>query len=229
MFAGMRNGSFVEVYDAPEAIKREIIASYYETILLKDCVANANIRDVKGFKALSFYLTTNLTALFSYSSLARAVNLSDMSVKDYIAALEGSYLFSELNPFSWSLKEQSSTKKKMYLTDNSFMKLGFSFSNNHGKLLENLVFSELQKKGGEVYFYNKTNECDFIVKNGANLTAIQVCYELNEKNQAREVNGLLKLPFEVQERLILTYNQNLQLGEVKAVPFWEYFFSSGAE
>lgn len=222
----MAYGSFVEVYDAPDAIKREIISSYYETILLKDCVANTGIRDVKGFKELSFYLTTNLATLFSYASLARAIKLSDISVKDYIFALESSYLFAELNQFSYSLKEQASTKKKLYLTDNSFMKLSFSFSNNYGKLLENLVFAELQKQGGEIYFYNKNNECDFIVKNEGKLTAIQVCYELNEHNQAREVNGLLKLPFKVHERLIVTYNQNAQLGDVKAVPFWEYFFAA---
>lgn len=222
----MTYGSFVEVYDAPDAIKREIISSYYETILLKDCMANAGIRDVKGFKELSFYLTTNLATLFSYASLARAVNLSDVSVKDYIFALESSYLFSELSQFSYSLKEQSSTRKKLYLTDNSFMKLSFSFSSNYGKLLENLVFAELQKQGGEIYFYNKGNECDFIVKKDGKLTAIQVCYELNERNQTREVNGLLKLPFEVHERLIVTYNQNMQLDEVKAVPFWEYFFEA---
>jgi predicted AAA+ superfamily ATPase len=86
------------------------------------------------------------------------------------------------------------------------------------------VFSELQKRGDEIFFYNKENECDFIIKNEGKLIAIQVCYELNEHNQAREVNGLLKLPFEVHERVILTYNQSMSLGEVSVVPFWEYFF-----
>ncbi|MEN9464853.1 MAG: hypothetical protein RL217_1034 [Pseudomonadota bacterium] len=220
----MTYGSFVEVYNAPDAIKREIISSYYEAIFFKDCVANTGIRDIKGFKELSFYLTSNIVTLFSYSSLARVVKLSDVSVKDYIYALGSSYLFSELNQFSYSLKEQASTKKKLYLTDNSFMKLSFCFSNNYGKLLENLVFSELQKRGDEIFFYNKENECDFIIKNEGKLIAIQVCYELNEHNQAREVNGLLKLPFEVHERVILTYNQSMSLGEVSVVPFWEYFF-----
>jgi predicted AAA+ superfamily ATPase len=121
----MTYGSFVEVYNAPDAIKREIISSYYEAIFFKDCVANTGIRDIKGFKELSFYLTSNIVTLFSYSSLARVVKLSDVSVKDYIYALGSSYLFSELNQFSYSLKEQASTKKKLYLTDNSFMKLSF--------------------------------------------------------------------------------------------------------
>lgn len=231
----MLYGSFVEVYDAPEEVKREIITSYYETILLKDCVANNKIRDVKGFKQLSFYLTTNLTALFSYSALARAIKISDVAVKDYIAALENSFLFNELNQFSYSLKQQASSKKKLYLTDNSFLQLGFSFSKNYGKQLENLVFTELKKQGAEVYFYNQANECDFIVKQENKLIALQVCYQLNEHNQEREIKGLTQLPFEVDEKIVITYNQTSEQAQIKEnlqeelntgikiLPFWEYF------
>lgn len=217
-------GSFVEVYDAPTALKREIVASYFETILLKDCVVNNQVRDIKGFKELSFYLTANLTALYSYSSLAKATGLSDSIVKDYIHALESSYLLNELRLFSYSLKEQMNNRKKPYLCDNSFMKLSYSFSNNHGKLLENLVFTELQKQEAEIYFYNKNTECDFIVKRNGKITAIQVCYELNEQNQKREINGLLNLPFDVDERIILTYNQNQEIDDIRVCAFWEYFF-----
>ena len=50
-------GSFVEIYETPEEFKREILSSYYDTILLKGCVSNNTIRDVKRFKELSFFLT----------------------------------------------------------------------------------------------------------------------------------------------------------------------------
>lgn len=220
----MQYGSFVEVIDIPVDLKRKLITSYYETILLKDCVANAGIRDIKGFKELSFYLITNLTAPYSYSSLARATNVSDVSIKEYIFALESSYLFTELKQFSYSLKEQASNKKKLYLTDNSFAKLTYGFTGNNGRLFENLVFAELQKRGNEIFFYSKGHECDFIIKNEARLTALQVCYQLNEQNQAREINGLLKLPFEVTDRIIITYNQTMMLDNVRVLPFWEYFY-----
>lgn len=220
----MNYGSFVEVYNAPDNLKRDIIASYFETILLKDCVVNNNIRDIKSFKELSFYLTSNLTALYSYSSLSKATNISDSVAKDYIHALESSYLFTELKLFSYSLKEQMNNRKKPYLCDNSFMKLNYSFSNNHGKLLENLVFTELQKQGAEIYFYNKNTECDFIVKKNNKTTAIQVCYELNEQNQSREINGLLNLPFDTDKKVIITYNQNAEIDDIQVCAFWEYFF-----
>ncbi|MDO8454573.1 MAG: ATP-binding protein [Sulfurimonas sp.] len=219
----MKFGSFVEVYAIKEDFKRELLASYYDAILLKDCVANNQIRDIKSFKELSFYALTNLTALYSYASLAKSINIHDKSAKEYISYLENSYLFSELKLFSYSLKEQQNNKKKLYLSDNGFMNLGFSFSSNYGKLLENLVFSELQKKGYELYFYNKEIECDFIAKKENKIVAIQVCYELNEQNKKRELHGLLKLPFEVDEKLIITYNQTQKIDTVTVVSFWEYF------
>ncbi|MFW6307530.1 MAG: DUF4143 domain-containing protein, partial [Campylobacterales bacterium] len=113
-----------------------------------------------------------------------------------------------------------------------FMNLGFNFSSNYGKLLENLVFSELVKKGFELYFYNKTGECDFIAKKEGKTIALQVCYELHDQNRTREINGLFKLPFEVDKKYIITYNQNssaLQgktLEDIEVVSFWEYFFDS---
>ncbi|WP_201766922.1 DUF4143 domain-containing protein [Chrysiogenes arsenatis] len=92
----------------------------------------------------------------------------------------------------------------MYASDNGFLSLGQSISANHGKLLENLICNELQKNGYEIYFYHKEVECDFIARKADRTIAIQVCYELNEHNQKRELNGLLKLPFAVDERVIIT-------------------------
>jgi len=219
----MLYGSFVEVYDHSEEFRRDILTSYYQTILLKDCVANHALRDVKSFKELSFYLLSNITSLYSYSSLAKAIGINDKSAKEYLSYLEESYLCTELKQFSFSLKEQQNAKKKLYFNDNGFVSLSFKFSSNWGKLLQNLVLTELIKEGYEVYFYNKNFECDFIVKKELKMVAIQVCYELNEQNQKRELNGLKKLPFEVDEKIVLTYNQSKTIEDIKILSFWEYF------
>jgi len=220
----MEYGSFVEIYKSKEQFRRDLIKSYYETILLKDCVSNNAIRDVKSFKELSYYLLSNMTSLYSYSSLAKAVAVTDVSTKEYLSYLEDSFLMQELKQFSFSLKEQNSSKKKIYLNDNGFMMLNFRFSQNLGILFENLVYTELIKAGYEVYFYNKNFECDFIVKKENQTIAIQVCYELNERNRKREFNGLKKLPFNVDEKVLLTYNQAEDSHDrIKVIGFWAYF------
>jgi predicted AAA+ superfamily ATPase len=123
----IKYGSFVEIVDNKEEFKREILSSYYDTILLKDCVANNAIRDVKSFKELSFYLLSNVTSLYSYNSLAKAIDINDKSAKEYVSYLEDSYLVDELKHYSYSLKEQNNSKKKIYSNDNGFLSLSYSF------------------------------------------------------------------------------------------------------
>jgi len=227
----LKFGSFIEVYEAKKEFKREILKTYYETILLKDCVSNNQIRDIKSFKELSFYLLTNIASLYSYSSLSKVIKINDKSIKEYISYLEDSFLFNEIRLYSFSLKEQYNNKKKIYIADNGFLELGFSFGSNKGKIFENLVFNELIKSQFELFFYNKTNECDFIAKKDDKILAIQACYELNEQNYKREFKGLIKLPFTVDQKIVLTYNQSNQditfeiPKDIKIASFWEYFFN----
>ncbi|MCK5507320.1 MAG: ATP-binding protein [Desulfobacterales bacterium] len=222
----LKYGSFVEVFDNNEELKRDIISSYYDTILLKDCVSNNYIRDIKSFKELSYYLISNIASPFSYSSLAKAINIHDKSAKEFVQYLQQAYLLSELKLFSWSLKEQQNNKKKPYLIDNGFINLSFQFSSNSGTLLENLVFSEFHKTGKDLYFYNKGFDCDFIIKNKDNtLEAVQVCYELNDQNKKREVGALKKIDnyYKTSSKSIITYNQEIKVEGIKVVPFWKYF------
>jgi len=222
----LKYGSFVEVYDSDEEFKRDIILSYYDTILLKDCVSNNHIRDIKSFKELSYYLISNITSPFSYASLAKAISIHDKSAKEFVQYLQQAYLLSELKLFSWSLKEQQNNKKKPYLIDNGFINLSFQFSSNSGTLLENLVASEFHKAGKELYFYNKGFECDFIIKNKDNtLEAVQVCYELNDQNKKREKGALKKIDnyYKTISKSIITYNQEINVDGIKVVPFWKYF------
>ena len=222
----LKYGSFVEIIDSEEELKRDILSSYYDTILLKDCVSNNHIRDIKSFRELSYYLISNITSLFSYSSLAKATGIHDKSAKEFVQYLQQAYLLSELKLFSWSLKEQQNNKKKPYLIDNGFINLSFQFSSNKGALLENLVFSEFCKAGKELYFYNKGFECDFIIKNKDNtLEAVQVCWELTDQNKKREVGALKKIDnyYQTMSKIIITYNQKTTIEGIKAVPFWQYF------
>ncbi len=221
----LQNGSFIEVFNAKDENKRDLIKSYYDAIILKDCISNNQVRDTKNFRELSFYLLNNITSIFSYNKISKAIGISDLSAKEYIGYLQESFIMQELKQYSFSIKEQISSKKKIYTIDNGFMLLNFKFSSNFGKLLENLVYSELVKNGYEVYFYNKDVECDFIAIKDNCKIALQVAYELNEDNLKRELNGLKKLPFNVDKKYIITYNQEKNLKDnIKAVSFWKFFY-----
>ena len=225
----MEYGSFAEVYKKEDNdYKRELILNYYETIILKDCVANHGIRELKQFKELTKYLISNGCSLYAYSSISKAMNINENSIKNYIYVLEDSYMYNELKQFSYSLKGQVRSKKKGYLTDNSFLgNISFRFARNQGKLFENLVYSELQKQNHELFIFNDAFfECDFLVKKESELIAIQVCYELHNGNREREFKGLKDVAkkFAISKSVLLTYNQEEELEGVEVVPFWKYFW-----
>ena len=63
---------------------------------------------------------------------------------------------------------------------------------------------------GRVFYFSENNECDFVVQRGDEVSElIQVCWELNEKNLKREVDGLLaSAEFTNCKRCkIITFNQ----------------------
>ncbi len=225
----MEFGSFAEVYKKNDSeYQRELILSYYETIILKDCVANHSIREVKQFKELSTYLISNASSLYAYSSISKALGVNENSIKSYIYALEDAYLYHEVKQFSYSLKGQIRSKKKGYLTDNGFLgNISFRFSKNQGKLFENLVFSELQKRGYEIFtFSDGSFECDFLAKKEDELLAIQVCYEFHSGNRERELKGLREVSkkFKVDKQILITYNQEESIEKIETIPFWKYFW-----
>ncbi len=220
----IRFGSFFEVLK--ESIyKREIILSYFETIIFKDCIANNNLRDAKIFKEVVNFLVSNSGNLYSYNSISKAIGINDNSIKEYIRVVEDAYMAKEIKQYSYSLKEQIKGKKKLYINDNGILvQTSFRFSKNYGKNFENLVYTELFKNGYDIYFHNKDFECDFIVKKDKELIAIQVCYELTSENRDRERNGLKKLKININEKILLTYNQNETISEgIKTIAFWDYF------
>ena len=70
---------------------------------------------------------------------------------------------------------------------------------------------------------------DFLDKENNKITAaIQVCYELTEENKEREINGLLTAlkKFNLEEGLILTYNQNdgfvIDGKRINVMPVWRW-------
>ena len=220
----MEFGSFFEVLREP-TFKRDIILNYYETIIFKDCIANNNLRDAKTFKEISNFIISNSSNLYSYNSIAKATGINDNSIKEYIRVLEDSYLCSEIKQYSYSLKEQIKSKKKIYINDNGFLaQTAFRFSKNLGSTFENLVYTEFRKQAYEIYFYNKNFECDFICKKDNKLIAVQVCYELTGQNREREFNGLKRLKIEVNRKILLTYNQNEEGSEgIDVLAFWDWF------
>lgn len=234
LFHQMLNyGGFPEIFKInDDSLKREVLLSYYEGIVLKDCLFNHTVRDVRGFRDLTQYLLTNNAVLFSYNSLAKQLNSNDNSTKQFVNIIQDSFLVDILQPFSFALGKQLRAKKKSYCCDNGLLNsVAPGFSDNRGRLLENLVYNELQKNGmTNIHYFNEKKECDFIFQHQNERYAMQVTYELNDRNRQREKAGLqlAMQQLDIKNGIILTANQTESPDKnVRVVPFYQFF--SGLE
>ncbi len=222
----------------PEYLKNkdnDYIKTVYENILYKDVIARYSIKRQKIIKELVNLLNTNVSLSFTYNSLKKTLGLGNaITVKEYISYFVNSYLFFEMLKFSYSLKAQLNYPRKIYLIDSAFNQIcGAVFSENKGRILENLVFLELKRRNKDVYYYTEQKECDFVVKNG--MEAIQVCYALNKENEKREIGGLLEAmnAFKLKKGLILTFEQAeervVESKNIVVKPVWKWLLESKSD
>jgi predicted AAA+ superfamily ATPase len=224
-------GSFPEIFHISDVkLKREVLLNYYETIVLQDCIFNHNVRETKTLEKLALYMLTNCATSYSYNSLAKGINSNDNTIKEFIHILENGFLIDEIKHFSYSLKTQAKNKKKSYCVDNGLLQaIALRFTEDKGKLFENLVFTELKKSDHyQIYFFNDEKECDFIIKKDKKLIALQIAFEITTLNRDREINGLSKAmqKFKINQGYIVTFNQKEPIDHQKEiVSFWEFFFT----
>lgn len=211
--------------------KAEILHELLNDILARDIAVRHNIRNTKILKEMALYLITNVGKEFSYNSLKKIFSLGSTNTAiDFVSFFEDSYLLFTIPKFDYSPKKRLINPKKIYSIDNGLSYVNStSFSEDRGKMLENMVFLNLRRNSKEIFYFREKNECDFLVKEGAKIKqALQVCYELNEDNKNREINGLIEAieKFNLREGLIITFDQDDEF-EVKgrkiiAKPVWKW-------
>jgi Predicted ATPase (AAA+ superfamily) len=209
-------------------IKSNLLKSYFDSIIMKDCISRYQIADIATFKKLLLYSISNVGAVCSYKSLGKAAGTNENTAKKYINMLNDSRIIQDISNFAFSLKENVRNNHKIYVADNGITNaVSYRFWDNKSKLFENFVFNELQKqKHEEITFSNDNGECDFVIKDGVNYQAIQVCYEITNENRAREVGIFNKIEKEttLTRKMIITYNQEIKIGDIEVIPIWKWIY-----
>jgi predicted AAA+ superfamily ATPase len=223
----LQNGGFPEFLKSQDM---EYLKKIYEDILYKDIIARFGIREVKSFRELANHVFSNFAQETSYNGLKNVLGFKSLvTVKNYIHYLQESYLAFEVFKYDFSLKKQYVSNKKIFVIDNGLRNsVAFGFSEDRGRLLENLIFLELKRRGKELYYYKDKKECDFLIKEKNKIIgAIQVAWQMDKNNQARELEGLWGAmeKFGLKEGMILTKDQedeNNEQGKIKIVPVWKW-------
>lgn len=213
------------------------LKSLYESILYRDVMVRNHLTNERELLELVNYLASNISRLASYNSLAKIVGVKNATtIKNYLGFLQNTYLLFLVSKYDYALKKQLQNSKKVYFIDNAMVnRLGFSFSGEKGRMLENLIFIELKRRDKEVFYHNGRHECDFVIKNGIHITeAIQVCYTFDlPDTREREIKGLIDALqyYGLKEGMIITNDMDEHISidgfKIEIVPAWKWLVRDG--
>ncbi len=222
-------GGFPEVVLEEEGLKFKILKNYYDLLIYKDLAERFSVRNVRLLKDLMKFLITNISASFStnsyYKSIEQELHVSRETIMEYLSYIEEIELVYLLPIFSYSLKVQQVNPKKIYSLDNGIRNaVAFKFSQDEGRLVENLVFQEIKRRELEVYYWKKKGEVDFVIKKDDALIGINVSY--GNEIKEREERSLLELKNEfgerVQELILITKDVDEQKNDINLIPLWKW-------
>ena len=226
--------------------RKEYLSRLFDAIIYKDIIRRYRVRAPQGLGDLATYLCSNSASEYSVHRLTQVTGCkSDLTVKKYLNYLEEAFLFFSVPRFSFKVREQLSSHKKIYCIDNGFIvSKGFSISGDKGKLYENLVAIALKRQEFQdelkVFYWKNSSaeEVDFVVQRKRQVSElIQVCIDArNPATRQREMRALVKAGRDLKcDRLVLlTRDEEGEdefewfgiKGVIRLIPLWKWLLDT---
>ena len=212
----------------------QLLQELLRDIVQRDIASRYRLREIRHLMNLVLFLLANTGLPFSMQKLTKSLSIPTVAqTSRYLQYLEDAYLLFAIPKFSPSFKKRVVTPNKYYSIDNGLRRANSPQATaDLGHRLENAVFLSLRRRKKSVSYAGEIDqwECDFVTDD----EAIQVCADLNSRNQEREIRGAVQaaaLPGR-RRALILTLNQRERIvvdgTTVEVVPAWEWLADATA-
>ncbi|KAF0244407.1 MAG: hypothetical protein FD180_2528 [Planctomycetota bacterium] len=198
----------------------EYLRALFDSVVLRDVVTRHRIRSSTAMHDLLHLMMNSAGSRFSARSLERSLgSLSTATIQKFIGYCREAYLIQDLQPYSFKPKARLKADRKLYAYDNGFISARSQpVVSNSSRLLENLVFVELVRRGFRPnldLFYYQTRygfEVDFLTRRGVtNLELIQVAQDLASlKTREREIRALRQAAAELNVRALTVVTLDTQ-------------------
>lgn len=167
---------------------KTFLRDVFDTIVLRDIVQRAGVKDIDLFNRLIEYLVCNPSQIFSISSISnyfQSINrkVSKETIYNYLENITASMIMEKASRYDVRGKRILTKMDKYYLTDLGLGRIRNSgFKLEMGALLENVIYNELLIRGYEVYVGKTRNgEIDFVAIKGQEKEYYQVAYYLYDQ------------------------------------------------
>lgn len=204
--------AYIQLGGIPDALKYpelNLLRTLYDDVLYRDIATRYRLEAVSALRELAFYLMSNSASLVSFNKLKDQFRLGSVNtIKSYVDYMKNSWLVFTLNVYDFSVKRQQIAPKKVYSIDSGLSHaIGFEFSPNTGKLLENLVFLSLRQQYQEIYYYTSPSgyEVDFYLPEKQQLVQVtqRLDHPATRKRELRAIEDAVGA-VKVQKALILS-------------------------
>ena len=212
---------------SPE-ITNAYLKSLYETIVVKDISKRYHLRKFDTLQRIINFLFDSIGSIVSPNNIAEEIkrvtkeSLSHNTVQKYIRYFTESYLIYPIQLYNIKGKRLLTSNCKYYVVDLGLKNIlqTNKVDADLGHKLENVVYFELLRRGGEIYVgKSENNEVDFVVKKyDGQLEYYQVAYTVNdEKTLKRELSSLRKIRDNYPKYLLTTDFDNTIIDGIKKI------------
>ena len=229
-------GGFPEVaYFEDDELRLKTLQEYFDVMVYRDLVERFNFKNLPVVKYFLKRCIESITSPLSVNNIynelrSQGYKVSKDTLYSLLEAAESVYLLKLLKKFSRSTLKVELSQKKSYVIDNGLVNaITFSFLEDRGKLLENLIHRELLIRFRDIFYFKEKKECDFVAFKGKKVYPIQVSYTVeDERAFQREVEGLLEACKFLGEKegLIHTYDEEKEVEmeniKILLLPAWKF-------
>lgn len=236
----LRIGGFPATLNVSDLDRRQILQGYVNTVVLRDVVERHGVTGITVLRYLTRRLLASSACHFSVNKFhnemkSQGLNCGKDTLHEYLQHLEDAFLFSGVFLDTPSERRRMVNPRKIYAADHGLVWASVPSGGawGEGNALENLVFTELQRRGMQPAYglTSAGHEIDFVVQEpDGHPLAIQVCADLSDpKTLQREVRSLLDADKQ-SRRLILTlhHEQTIREGSrsINILPVWKWLLAS---
>ena len=213
------------------------LKSLYETIVVKDISKRHHLRKFDTLQRIINFLFDSIGSIISPNNIADELkrvtkeSLSHNTVQKYIRFFTESYLIYPVQLYNIKGKRLLASNCKYYVVDLGLKNIlqTNKIDADLGHKLENVVYFELLRRGGEVYVgKSEDNEVDFVVKKyDGQLEYYQVAYTVNdEKTLERELSSLRRIRDNYPKYLLTTDLDNSIIDGIKKINLIDWLLDS---
>jgi len=207
-----------------EDLFRHYMEGVYNTIVIKDIIGRSSIKETDLLESILLYMIDNIGNLISANNIANYLTSSGRktyvsTVIEYLESLEKAFVLYKAKRYNIKGKRLLRSPYKYYLADVGFRNIALGRREmDIGRVLENIVFLELKRRGYDLKIGIESNfEVDLVASRGTEKGYYQVCLSIADDDVMKRELRSLQMIKDSYPKFLLTMDFHLkeEIGGIK--------------